>query len=75
MQEMNNTRGIYIENLTAEIFNSIDNVISMSVSDEAFMKAQEKVRKIIAREYVDIADQVQVTPKKKGPKPIRFTIG
>ena len=72
---MNNTRGIYIENLTAEIFNSIDNIVSITVSDEAFMKAQEKVRKIIAREYVDIADQAPVIHNKRGPKPIKFTIG
>ncbi len=74
---MNNTRGIYIENLTAEILSTIDDVISITVSDEAFLKAQEKVRKIISREYVDIADQAPVNKshQKKGPRPIKYTIG
>ena len=73
---MNNTRGIYIENLTAEIFNTLTEVLNPNISDNDFLKAQVRVRKIIAREYVEVKDQeVSKSHHKKGPRPIRYTIG
>ena len=50
-------KGIYIEALTAEIFKVISGIIPESTKDIDFLKAQEKVRAIIAREYVEKDEQ------------------
>ena len=50
-------KGIYIEALTGEIFGVLADIIPESTSDVAFLKAQEKVRAIIAREYVERKNQ------------------
>jgi len=46
-------KGLYIENLTAEIFNAISEIIPINIKDTKFIEAQEKVFRIIAREYVE----------------------
>jgi hypothetical protein len=46
-------KGIYIENITAEIFNAISELIPINTTDKKFIEAQKKVFKIISREYVE----------------------
>lgn len=50
-------RTIYIENLTGEIFKELIGIINPKVKDKVFLDCQYRVRKIIAREYVEIKDQ------------------
>ena len=50
-------KGIYIEALTGEIFGVLADIIPETTSDINFLKAQEKVRAIIAREYVEREDR------------------
>jgi len=52
-----NLKGTYIENLTAEILATLDDLLSDDMDDNDFLNGQERVRTIIAREYVDIKDQ------------------
>jgi len=68
---MNNTRGIYIENLTAEIFRTLTDVLNPATTDKDFLKAHDRVRAIIGREYVDIADQKREPVRRRGrPKKV-----
>jgi len=50
-------RTIYIENLTGEIFKELIGIIYPKTKDKIFLDCQERVRKIIAREYVEIEEQ------------------
>jgi len=57
MRKGDDIKGKYIEALTAEILATLDDLLSDDMDDDDFLNGQERVRAIIAREYVDIKDQ------------------
>lgn len=50
-------KGLYVETLTAEIFKVLADIIPDSTKESTFLKAQEKIHAIIAREYVEREDR------------------
>lgn len=45
-------RGLYVENITAEIMRAMADILDPKVKDTIFLNAQEEVRKIIDRETI-----------------------
>lgn len=53
-----NIKSRYCEALTGEILGSLSGIIDKNISDKKFLDAQDKVRNIILREYVEKEDQL-----------------
>ena len=51
---------LYCETITAKIIEAMSDVIDKKVSDNAFLKAQDRVHAIILEEYIEVE-----TPKVK----------
>lgn len=63
-------KGLYIDALTAEIYTKISEFLRDDLTDYESNRIQEKIKQIIAREYVEKDDQIIVGKqihKKKIP--------
>lgn len=56
-------KGLYIEALTAEIFTKLAPYLNSKTTDGQSTRAQQEIKNIITREYVEKEDQI--IPKKQ----------